>query len=99
MVGKVRPLVTGAVMGIVTVYMIHGDKGNLGITALAVLLAADILVILLLVTAACWTARLSPTLRTRIDRLHRPSVVDLRFMAAGAAVAIPTTYLFLNREL
>lgn len=95
---QLMPVAMGGLMGPMLLWMLHGtltSDGPSGV-ALAVFVGAHVLIVILLLAATIFAARLSSALRLRMERLHRPSLRHFSTMLASAVVAAGGLYLFVQ---
>ena len=74
---KPMPIIMGALMGLMMMWMLHGAMtGDAGITgwALIAFLGAHLAIALIIAVAVVFAARFSPRSHAWINRLHRPPI-------------------------
>ena len=99
---KMKPVVMGCGMGLMMLWMAHGalaGDGGWGAGALLVFVVAHVAVAAILVAGAVFAARLSPGMRNRLTRLHRPSRRHLVVMLGSAAGSAALAHLIVHGGL
>ena len=94
-----KPIVMGGAMGLMMLWMIHGvltDNTNMGTMALLMFAGAHVAIALIFVIVGMWATRFAPSLRKRIERLHRPSLRHVLTMVSAALVVMAFTHLTLH---
>ena len=89
MTHRIMPIAMGGLMGPMMLWMLHGmltGDGPSGV-ALVIFVGVHVLVVAVLLAAAVFAARLSPGLRARLGRLHRPSPRHIGLMLGSATLA------------
>lgn len=84
-----KPIVMGAVMGAMMMWMLHGllmGETAMGAVAVMVFVGSHVLLVALALGAALFASRMSPRTRAWIDRLHRPSLHHVAVMLGSAAI-------------
>ena len=93
------PFFMGAAMGLMMLWMLHGqltgDSAQSGV-ALTVFVGAHVLAAGAVIAGGVYAARLSPALRRRLARLHRPSWRHLLLMLAGAAMSAGAAHIWIH---
>ncbi|MBU2991851.1 hypothetical protein Q4555_14195 [Octadecabacter sp. 1_MG-2023] len=93
---NLMPAVMGGLMGLMMMWMLHGaltGEGTVGRGALIAFVAAHIILVAAIVSAAVFAARLSPRAHAWIERLHRPSLRHIGMMLAGAIAVAGSVHL------
>ena len=93
---QAMPVLMGAGMGLMMLWMLHGvlvDGNWVSGWALAVFIGAHVVVAALALATALFAARLSPGMRARLARLHRPSWRHVGVMLASAAATAGLVHL------
>ncbi len=95
---QAKPLAMGGLMGLMMLWMLHGQlaENTTSTPALLVFVGAHVVIITLLLGASIFAARLSPRLRHMIDKMHRPSFWHLGWMFAGAAGSAGTIHFAIH---
>lgn len=90
-----RPMIMGALMGPMMMWMLHGAlTGNtMSGAALLAFVAAHLALVLVAVALVVFGARMSPRLHQRLSRLHRPRAAHIATMLASAAVVAGCIHL------
>lgn len=92
----IMPLAMGLAMGPLMLMMLHGmatgEGGRSGL-ALAVFAGAHVAVVAVVLVLGLFAARLSPGLRARLTRMHRPGGRAAALMLAGAAASALAVHL------
>jgi len=86
-----KPMLMGGVMGLMLLWMLHGQltgASTLAGPALTLFIAAHVLVIALVACASLFLARLSPRLRNWLNRLHRPNLSHMVSMMVGVFITL-----------
>ena len=89
------PVLMGAVMGAMMLWMLHGALVGDGVggTALVMFALAHVVVFGLIALAAVFMARLSPRLRGWLARVHRPKLRHLSVMMGSALVTVTVVHV------
>lgn len=92
------PIGMGLIMGPMMLWMLHDQLTGQGTSPLAVaaFVGAHVLILLVVIGAGLFAARLSPGMREKLDRLHRPSWGHIGKMLASAAAAALIIHLVLH---
>ena len=91
-----KPMMMGGAMGAMMLWMLHQgltDPAGLGWVAIAGFVAIHVILAAAVVTGIVFAARLSPTWRARLKRLHRPSMSHLAAMLLGMATVGLTVHI------
>ena len=102
MAQRTSPLVVGALMGLMMLGMVHmllTGQSDLAAWGLVGFAALHVVVIGAALLAALFAARLSPAVRRRLNRLHRPSASHVLTMLAGAGGTALLSHLFVHGGL
>lgn len=85
-----KPVLMGLAMGPMMLWMLHGQltgSDTRGGWALLVFFAAHVAVLCAVAGAAVFAAHLSPAMRDRLARMHRPSLAHLGLMGIGVLIS------------
>jgi len=96
---SIAPLIIGAAMGLMLLWMVHmqmtnGKAGSLG--ALIVFVGAHVAVLALALVVPLRAARRLVWVRHLTDRVHRPSLRHGALMLGGALMATGTAHFALH---
>ena len=93
-----KPMIMGALMGVMMLWMLHGALMGDGVRgwALIAFVAAHVVLAAVVIAAGLFAARLSPRARMLIDRLHRPSLRHVGVMLLAAAASAGVIHLILH---
>lgn len=85
-------------MGLMMLWMLHGQLTgqDVSLVALTAFVAAHVVVLLVIIGAGVFAARLSPSIRGKLDRLHRTSWGHMGKMLASATATALAIHLFLH---
>lgn len=95
---SMKPLLMGAAMGGMMLWMMHQvltSDSQIAGYALAMFVGVHLLIGALVIGAGLWAARLSPRVRALMSKLHRPSlshVVTMALGGLGLAAAIHVSF-------
>ncbi|MCF2906531.1 hypothetical protein L0666_16175 [Octadecabacter sp. CECT 8868] len=95
----IKPVMMGALMGLMMIWMLHGlitGDSQLSGSAQTVFIGAHVVLVLVALSAALFSTRLSPRLRGWMDRLHRPSLHHFAAMLGGAAMVVGAIHLSIH---
>lgn len=94
----IAPIGMGVIMGAMMLWMLHGQMTGQGAQPRAIVLfvGAHVLISLFVIGAGLFAARLSPLMRQKLDRLHRPSWRHMGKMLGSAAATALIIHLFLH---
>ncbi len=95
------PIAMGLVMGPMMLWMLHGMLTGDGPAGLALLafVGAHIVVASVVLITGLFAASLSPSLRARLDRLHRPSLRHVGLMLGAALTMALIVHLVVHGGL
>ena len=99
MMTATKPLAMGALMGLMMLWMLHGQltgDSSLSGTALAAFVGVHAALAAALIAGALFATRLSPRAQTWLDRLHRPSLRHLRLMLMGATLSAGAVHIWIH---
>ena len=93
------PLIIGAAMGLMMLWMVHmqitnGDASSLGV--LIAFVGAHVAVLALVLVVPLLAARRLVWTRHLTDRVHRPSLRHVALMSGGAIMATGTAHIVLH---
>ena len=90
-----KPVIMGAVLGPMVMWMLHGAMTGNSVTgwALAAFLGAHVAMAAVVISGAVFAARFSPRAKHVIDRLHRPSLHHAAVMLASALAVSGAVHL------
>jgi len=96
---SIAPLIIGAAMGLMMLWMVHmqitnGDAGSLGV--LIAFVGAHVAVLALVLVVPLLAARRLVWVRHLTDRVHRPSLRHVALMLGGATMATGTAHIVLH---
>jgi hypothetical protein len=93
---KPMPIIIGALMGLMMMWMLHGAlTGESGVTgwALIAFVTAHVAIIIVVLFAVIFATRLSPRAHAWINRLHRPSLRHVAAMLGSAIIVAGALHL------
>ncbi len=92
-----KPLMMGAAMGLMALWMLHGQLRNeASIVGPVAFIGAHLLLAFVLIAAAAFATRLSPGIQAWINRIHRPTTSHLVSMLGSALVVAAAVHLVLH---
>ncbi len=94
----IAPIGMGIIMGLMMLWMLHGQLTgqDVSLVALTAFVAAHGVILLIIIGAGVFAARLSPGIRQKLDRLHRPSSRHMGKMLGSATTTALTIHLILH---
>ncbi|MEJ6399084.1 hypothetical protein [Yoonia sp. 208BN28-4] len=91
------PVLMGAAMGLMMMWMLHASHATgatTGQMALFAFVAGHLVLVAVVIAAGIFAARLSPRMRAWMSRLHRPSLGHIGLMAVGMAAGAVVIHLY-----
>ena len=99
MMTTTKPLVMGALMGLMMLWMVHGQltgETSLSGIALITFIGGHILFAAVIIGAWLFATRLSPAARKWLGQLHRPSPRHLGAMLLGASLSAGAVHIWIH---
>lgn len=96
------PLLMGPLMGAIMLWMLHGfltGESTLSGPALAVFIGAHVAVLVVVLGAGLFAARLSPRVRNWMARVHRPSWRHMGAMMGSAVASAAVVHVIVHGGL
>ena len=94
-----KPVVLGGLMGAMMIWMVHGQMTGtsaLAGWALGAFIGVHVVLIAAAIGAGLFAACLSPNLRVRLSRLHRPSVHHIALMLVGMVGSVAVVHVYMH---
>ncbi|MDX8350804.1 hypothetical protein [Cognatiyoonia sp. IB215182] len=99
MMTTTKPLVMGVLMGLMMLWMVHGQiNGETSLSGIAVItfVGVHILFAAAIIGAGLFVTRLSPAARQWLHNLHRPSLRHLGIMLLGAPLSACSVHIWIH---
>ena len=94
-----KPIVMGGLMGIMMLWMLHGQMTStsaLAGWALVAFIGVHVALIAAAIGAGLFAARLSPKMRAMLARMHRPSFHHIALMLIGMIASAGLVHLYMH---
>ena len=94
-----KPFILGGLMGLMMIWMVHGQMTGtsaLAGWALVAFIGMHVALAIVVICAGLFAARLSPRARAALARLHHPSLHHIALMVVGMGASAGAVHLFIH---